>query len=826
MSLSVYRRKRRFRRTPEPRGASPRRRASARPRAKGLAYFIQKHAATRLHYDFRLELRGVLLSWAVPKGPCLDPRQRRLAVHVEDHPLEYGTFEGEIPKGQYGGGTVQLWDRGEWIPQGDAEDGYRRGRLKFRLNGVKLRGGWTLVRMGGRAGEDAKNWLLIKENDAEAVTLESGDVTELQPESVAGKKASPRASAAASKATAAKFPLDTEPQLATLAARVPAGADWAHEIKFDGYRILASVSGGKATLRSRRGNDWTERFAPAAAALSGLACRQAQLDGELVALDEKGRSDFQELQSALRTGDPGRLVYFAFDLLFLDGYDLRASPLLERKAALKKLLQASDKRGGKEFRARVRYADHVDGDGEGLFRNACELSLEGVVSKRKDAPYRAGRSDAWTKVKCLQEQEFVIGGFTDPGGSRQAFGALVLGVNENGRLRYAGRVGTGFTQASLHELHEKLLPLETKSGAFDRPPTGADARGVHWVRPELVAEITFSEWTRDGILRQPSFKGLREDKTAAEVVRERPSPVPHSGRLEPDAGDGRLAGIKLSHPDRVLYPGEGVTKQDLAAYYVEVADRILPHVARRPLALLRCPNGVGKACFYQKHGRASFSDRVRWIAILDRGGKSEEYLYIEDAAGLVSLVQAGVLEIHPWSARVDDLERPDSMTFDLDPDPGTPWPRVLAAAREIRERFGALKRETFVKTTGGKGLHVVVPLKPAAGWADVKAFAKAFAELMAADSPERYTAKLAKAARGGRIFVDYLRNERGQTAVAAYSTRARAGAPVSTPLDWKELKPSLKSDRFNVRNLPARLARGGEPWKDFDAARRPLPLLK
>jgi bifunctional non-homologous end joining protein LigD len=822
MGLGVYRRKRRFTRTPEPRGGTIRRRSSARPKT-GLSYFIQKHAATRLHYDFRLELRGVLLSWAVPKGPCLDPRERRLAVRVEDHPLEYGTFEGEIPQGEYGGGTVQLWDRGTWIPEGDPEDGCAKGRLKFRLSGEKLRGGWTLVRMGGRSGEDGKNWLLIKERDEEARALASGDVTELRPESVAEKTSRPRASAVASRATAAKLPPFVEPQLATLAPRVPQGADWVHEIKFDGYRILATVKDGRAILRSRRGNDWTAQFRSAAEALGGLACRQAVLDGELVALDEQGRSDFQELQNAMKSGDASRLVYYAFDLLFLDGYDLRGSPLLERKAALERLLAESAKKNGKEFRTKILYSDHAEGGGESLFKKACAMSLEGIVSKRRDAPYRAGRSDTWTKIKCLQEQEFVVAGFTDPGGSRSSFGALVLGVNEGGRLRYAGRVGTGFTQASLRELHDKLLPLETKATPFAEPPTGADARGVHWVRPELVAEIAFTEWTRDGILRHPSFKGLREDKTAAEVTRERPSAVPHAGRLQPVGGT--VAGVKLTHPDRVLYPEQGITKQALAAYYLEVADRILPHLARRPLSLVRCPNGVGRPCFFQKHGKESFPG-ARWIPIVERNGAREEYMYVEDETGLISLVQAGVLEIHPWSSTVDDLERPDSMTFDLDPHPGTPWTRVLEAAREIRDRFKALERETFVKTTGGKGLHVVVPLKPSGGWADVKRFSRAFAELMAADSPGLYTAKLAKAARGGKIFVDYLRNERGQTAVCAYSTRARPGATVSTPIDWSELKPSLRSDRFDVRSLPKRLAKGGDPWKDFDKARRPLPLLK
>jgi bifunctional non-homologous end joining protein LigD len=604
--------------------------------------------------------------------------------------------------------------------------------------------------------------------------------------------------------------------LASETGKIPTGARWVHEIKFDGYRLLVSVEDGKATLRSRRGNDWTSRFAPAAAALGRLAARSALVDGELVALDEKGRSDFQELQNALSAGDPGRLVYFAFDLLFLDGYDLRASPLLERKAALKKLLSESGKRAAKEFRARVRYTDHVDGQGERLFRKACALSLEGVVSKRKDAPYRAGRSDLWTKVKCLQEQEFVIAGFTEPSGSRAGFGALLLGVRERGVLRYAGRVGTGFSTSSLRELHARLKKLKTAKPAFANPPTGADARGAHWIRPELVAQVAFHGWTRDAVLRQASFKGLREDKGAEEVVIERPKPAPRAAAPAPRA--------RLTHPERVLYPELGLTKRELADFYEAIGDRILPHLIRRPLAIIRCPNGRDKGCFFQKHGTRETPDAIKSVSVREKKGGMERDLYIEDLDGLLALVQVGALELHPWGCRIEDVERPDRVVFDLDPSPGVAWGRVLDAARELRRRLMALGLDSFVKTTGGKGLHVVIPIDPRETWPRVKAWTKAFVQLLADDEPKLYTARLPKAERVGLIFVDYLRNERGSTAVCAYSTRAREGAPVSTPVAWEELKPSLRPDRWTVRNLPARLRSVADPWARFFSVRQILPL--
>lgn len=759
--LRKYRRMRDFRATREPRGGRP------RSAGRKLSYFIQRHAATRLHYDLRLEVDGVLKSWAVPKGPSLDPRDRRLAVHVEDHPLEYGSFEGEIPKGQYGAGNVSVWDRGEWIPDGDPRAGLARGRLKFRLEGKRLTGRWALVAMSGAAGAGGKNWLLIKEKD-EAVRPPPRDLDRV------------------------------EPQLATLAAKVPAGPGWMHEVKFDGYRLLAHAGRGEAVLRSRRGLDWTHRFPALEKALKGLVAESAVLDGEAVALDEAGRSRFQLLQNALSEKRTDAVVYYAFDLLELDGRDLRGEPLAERKAALKGLLAASAGKEGPEFRRRVRYSDEFDGKGEGLFRNACKLGLEGVVSKRVDAPYRSGRTEDWLKVKCLQGQEFAIAGYTDPAGARAGFGALVLGVREEGELRYAGRVGTGFTAASLKELRGRLGKLGAARCPLAKPPPGPEARGVHWVKPVLVAEVAFTGWTRDGVLRHPSFKGLREDKPAAEAVIERSAAPP-----------------RLTHPERVVYPGAGITKLELARYYEAAARRMLPHLAGRPLALVRCPGGVGKPCFYQKNAGDTFPAGVR---------AGDGFVYVEDERGLAALAQAGVLEIHPWGCRAADIEHPDVLTFDLDPGPAT-TPRVLAdAARDTRARLRTLGLGAFLKTTGGKGLHVVVPLKPGASWPEAKAFCKAFAELMAADAPALYTARLGKAARRGRLFIDYLRNERGATAVAAYSPRARPGAPVSTPLAWTELTPSMRSDRFDVRTVLPRLKR--DPWKDFERARRELPRAR
>lgn len=790
MSLKEYRKKRDFAKTSEP--------AGSRGKAAGWSFTVQKHRARRLHYDFRLELDGVLKSWAVPKGPSFDPRERRLAVEVEDHPVEYGVFEGTIPKGEYGAGTVLLWDRGRWKPKGDPREGLRSGRLKFDLEGSKLRGGWTLVRLAGSPEESKTNWLLIKEKDAEARPSSEFDVVALRPESVSRRK-----HGGVRRPKGRGRPPDfIEPQLALLVEKAPEGGGWIHEVKFDGYRILARLEGGRARLFTRRGNDWTAHF-PALAAELGALGFDGWIDGELTVLDEKGVSSFQALQNALDLRQGDRLVYHAFDLLHHDGNDLRLRPLIERKELLASVLKVSDS---------VRYSDHVEGSGGAFHRKACEMGLEGAVAKLAAGVHRPGRSPDWRKIKCMKRQEFVIVGYTEPAGARSSFGALLLGVNkekDGGELAYAGRVGTGFTERTLRELHARLKRLETASPPLSQPPSGAAARGVHWTKPRLVAEVAYSGWTNDGVLRQPSFQGLREDKPAHEVVLEKPA--------EPEPKDS-VAGVRLTNPGRVLYPDQGVTKRHLALYYESISDWALPRLERRPLSLVRCPAGREKHCFFQKHLGPEAPAHLKGIEI-DEKKETTVYSYLVDLKGLLSLVQLGVLEIHPWGSRVETLERPDRIIFDLDPAPKVAWERVVDAAGAVRERLKQLGLESFVKTTGGKGLHVVAPLAPRAEWPEVKAFAKAVVDSLAAERPREYTGRLAKKDRSGRIFIDYLRNGRGATGIGDYSTRAKPGATVSAPVAWSELTPALRSDQFNVFNLPERLSRlKKDPWAGFDRA--------
>ncbi len=851
MPLAEYHRKRDFRRTPEPRGSA----AKARGKPAAGSYVIQKHDATRLHYDFRLELDGVLKSWAVPKGPSLDPAEKRLAVEVEDHPLEYGGFEGVIPRGEYGGGTVVLWDRGRWRPQGDAGKDLAAGKLKFELEGEKLSGGWNLVRLRGREGEDGRtNWLLIKEDDEQARPHSQGDVLEERPESVisgrsidevAARRDRVWRSGRAEKTKPARAPakaksghkarvgaapeLPSEPQLATLVDEPPRGEEWLHEIKLDGYRVLARWDGERPQLFTRHALDWTDRFPAVAAALTKLPAESALLDGEIVALTADGKPSFQALQRALREGK-GELTYFVFDLLHLDGRDLAVQPLRERKARLASLLAKA--RG-----TTLRYSDHVEGRGLDFHRSACKLGLEGMVSKRADAPYRPGRSRDWLKIKCGRRQEAVIGGFSEPSGTRSGLGALLLGVMEGGKLRYAGKVGTGFDAATLRDLRARLGKLERAKPPFDPAPPRAEVRGAHWVQPRLVAEVSFAEWTEDGRMRQASFQGLREDKKPAEVRREEPAeaappppakPRPAASGKKAKAGRGRgdgPAGVALTHPDRVLYPEQGLTKLDLARYYEKVADWVLPHVAGRPLSVVRCPDGSTGQCFYQKHPHQGATSPLLSVPIREDDGDEAPYLYIEDLAGLVTLVQIGALEIHPWGSRVAAVETPDRLVLDLDPDPKLPWATLVAAARLVRDRLAEHGLESWVKTTGGKGLHVCAPLSGKTSWDDLRAFAREIAEGLAREAPERFLSKASKAARAGKIFVDWLRNGRGATAVAPYSTRARAGATVATPLTWEELGRA-RPGRFTVETVPARLARlARDPWEGFSKARQKLPKI-
>lgn len=860
MALEVYRRKRDFTRTAEPRGSAGRKGAK---KEAGGSFVVQKHAARRLHYDFRLEMDGVLKSWAVTRGPSLVAGEKRLAVHVEDHPLDYGSFEGTIPKGEYGGGTVILWDRGRWTPAGDARKGYAKGHLEFDLAGEKLSGRWHLVRMQGKPGEKRENWLLIKSEDEAARPASDPDILEERPESVAtgrdvadvageapgwssktgridkapaetraaktdGKTASggskersalrpPAAGGSTRRAEAgahasepkgakpAALPTFVPPALASLQSKPPAGKAWLHEIKFDGYRIQARIDHGKVRLLTRTGLNWTQKFGePLVEALAALDVETALIDGEVVVETTSGASDFSALQADLSDGRSDRFCYYAFDLLHLDGADFTGAALLDRKAVLERLVPST---------GLVRYSAHFLNDGELVLRHACRLSLEGVVSKRGEAPYRSGRGKTWVKSKCGHRQELVVAGFLPSSTSPTAVGSLVMGTYEDGDLVHAGRVGTGYTASVARDLYQRLRPLAAKKSPFAEPLTAEQARGVRFVRPELVAEVEFAGWTADGHLRHASFRGLREDKVAADVVR------------EDGVGGGEKAGrstVKLTHPDRVYWPDAGVTKQGLAEYYTGVWRRIAPFLVARPLSMLRCPGGTAEACFFQKHLWKGASKAIR--SVPDPGDpKAEPLVVIDDLDGLIGLVQAGVLEIHPWGSTLADIERPDMIILDLDPGEGVTWSTVVEAAHEVKTRLEAAGLAAFAKTTGGKGIHVVSPLTPKADWTAVKSFCKAIADAMAADDPDRFVATVSKAKRRGRILVDYLRNGRGATAVAAYSTRARAGAPVSMPVSWEELG-EVAPNYFTVANAPVRLAsHDSDPWDGFRAAAEPLP---
>jgi bifunctional non-homologous end joining protein LigD len=855
MGLQQYWKKRNFKATPEPRGASQ------SPAAR-LQFVIHKHAASRLHYDFRLELDGTLESWAVPKGPSLDPKHKRLAVQVEDHPLDYGSFEGIIPPKQYGAGTVLLWDRGHWTSIGNPRSNYHRGRLKFRLEGKKLHGIWNLVRMGGHQAAGKENWLLIKENDDEARTGGKSDVTENLTESVASGRTieqiasghhrlwqsnrpavkqtnsvPPRPQDTGTKqlAGARRAPQEewVPPQLATLADKAPEGDEWVHELKYDGYRMLCRVKNESAKLLTRNDNDWTTKLQRIAEGAAALPVKNAWLDGEVVALMSDGSVSFQALQNAFDTRSETNLVYYVFDLLYLDGYDLRQVGLLDRKRALAAIVP-NDGSG------LVRYSDHIPGRGEVVFAEACRRGMEGIISKRTDAAYLAGRNRNWIKVKCGRRQEFVIGGFTDPLGSRVAFGALLLGVYDGqGQFQFAGRTGTGFSERSLKELHKRLTVLEQSRSPFVNPPSGVDARGVHWVKPCLVAEVSFAEWTNEGLLRQAAFQGLRKDKAAKSVIKEGPGrrtpvrtdssgaskiPVRRRARAagspskkneaSPD-GPTTVAGVTVSHPDRVLFPDQGFTKLALARYYERVSPWLLPHLQDRPLTLVRCPEGYNKDCFHQKHANDTVPDTIGRVKIPEEKGVSW-YMIADSLPAVIGLVQMGVLELHTWGAKRDGLDRPDRIIMDLDPDPTVPWKFVIEAAQLVRTLMNELDLTCFVKTTGGKGLHVVLPLQRVHTWDEVKAFSKGLADHLVRLIPNRFIANMSKQKRTGKIYVDYLRNAKGATAIAAYSTRARAGAPVSVPLAWEELSVDLRSDHFTVANVVARLkGLKRDPWRDY-----------
>jgi bifunctional non-homologous end joining protein LigD len=822
MVLGKYHKKRNFKKTPEPKG-------KVSHQYQHL-FVIQKHAASHLHYDFRLELNGVLKSWAVPKGPCLDPTVKRLAMHVEDHPVDYGFFEGIIPKGQYGGGTVLLWDQGSWKSlDKDPKKAYESGHLRFELDGKKLKGRWDLIRF-----KDQAHWFLIKYKDKYARSLDDYDITEILPDSVLSHQpieslaehykkiwtkegasdASKNREKKSKKLSLPKalptqsFPDFIRPQLATLVDKPPSGDEWLHEVKFDGYRILALINNKNIVLKSRNNNDWTAYFPQVVADLKKLKLKKAIFDGEIVLMDAKGRSDFQLLQNAIKEETQQPFIYYIFDFLYYDQYDLKTLPLIQRKELLATIL------GGQA--SSLRYSDHIIKNGEEVYEHACEFALEGIISKQMNAPYITRRSQSWLKVKCLHRQEFVIGGYTKPQGQRDYFGSLYTGVfNEQGELEFTGNVGTGFTAASLKEIHKKLERLKQDNNPFNSMPP--EAWKATWVKPTLIAEIEFTEWTSDGRLRHPSFKGLRRDKRAKDVVREREKPVDRIKSVK------KKSTFKLSHPTKILYPEDGITKGDLLAYYETISDCILPFLRNRPLTLLRCPDSY-QHCFYQRHFNKTTPTTLKAIPITSKG-VTEDYLYLNDKKGLLTLVQMGVLEIHPWGSTIKKLEKPDWLTIDLDPAPDVAWKKVVEAAFDVKHYLEEYQLTSFVKTTGGKGLHVVVPIQPEYDWEGVKNFAHVFVEFLEQLKPKEYVSKMTKSKRTGKIFIDYLRNQRSATAISVYSTRARLHAPVSTPLHWDELSDNLKDNYFTISTIIKRLEeQKRDPWEAFWNVKQSLRL--
>ncbi len=801
--LATYNRKRDFARTAEPAGKL------AAKRAKDRIFMVQKHDATRLHYDFRLELEGTLKSWAVTRGPSLDPADNRLAVRTEDHPMSYATFEGTIPKGEYGGGTVMLWDRGTWapLPGKDPVKTLQEGHLHFTLQGERMRGEWVMFRMKPRGKEKNENWILKKVDDEFAGSptglidthLRSVKTGRTLDEIAAAKKA--REKAAPRKARGrAVFPKFRAPQKATLVDSVPAGAGWLHEMKYDGYRCLLALANGEARIYTRTGLDWTDKFPEIAEAAGGIDCRSALLDGEIVALDDTGNTSFSALQEAISEGGRG-LTLFLFDALEIDGKKLEALPNVERKQRLAALLG----RGRPPF---ILFADHLLGKGEQLFEAMCAAGQEGIIAKRADAPYRHARTKNWLKIKCTRRQEFVIIGWRESDRKGRGFRSLLLGLNEHGTLRYAGKVGTGFSQSVQQDLRERFKKIPTMKAPAPVPP--AEARGAHWLKPKLIAEIAFAEFTAENVVRHASFVGLRGDKATREVVAEMPQALP------PDPADE----VRISNPDRVIFPDVEVTKGDLAAWYRALAAPMLAWTADRPVSLVRCPQGSVEKCFFQKHDSGSFGDHVHHIPIREKDGGKADYLYVADVAGLLACVQMGTIEFHGWGSTIAAVEKPDRIVFDLDPDEGLDFALVKKAAKDIRRHLADMGLQTFPMLTGGKGIHVIAPLTPGAKWPEVKDFARRFALALAEAEPDRFIATLSKAKRKGLIFIDYLRNQRGATAIMPYSVRARDGAPVAAPVNWEELDDMASGHVFSVKDADALLERAGsrklQGWGEAD----------
>lgn len=827
--LAEYNRKRDFSKTAEPAGKPALGKG-------GNSFVVQKHAATRLHWDFRLEIDGVLKSWAVTRGPSTDPDDKRLAVRTEDHPLSYGVFEGGIPKDEYGGGTVMLWDRGTWAPvAGKSASDLQAGHLHFSLDGERMKGEWLLVRMKPRPGEKRENWLLRKVEDAfsqsgdtlveHALTsvLTGRTMAEIGADkggthSLKGKKGDLLAKimqqssahnaneVRPARKSAGKLPEFRPVQLATLIDAVPTGNLWMHEIKFDGYRALIAAAGSKIAIHTRSGLNWTEKFSPLATFIAALNLPPCLIDGEIIARGPNGNPDFSTLQAVLKRGHGSQsmqdnLEFHAFDLLEQGGEILTSMPQIERKERLEALLASAD--------PPVFVTDHVIGAGEKLYAAMCAAGQEGIIAKRVDAPYSGRRSKNWVKVKCTQRQEFVIVGWSKSIARGRPFGSLLLGQYQNGNLLFRGKVGTGFNAASLSDIAEQLKTLARKSAPLE--VDSAETRGVHWVTPKMVAEVAFAELTSEGRLRHASFLGLRADKPAKSITSEKPQPAPVEEPV-----------VKVTNGDRVIFPESGETKGDLADYYSAVAPLMLPFATHRPISLVRCPQGRAKKCFFQKHDSGTFGDHVHHVPIHEKDGGTDDYLYLEDVNGLLSCVQMGTIEFHGWAARTDAIEQPDRMIFDLDPDEGLSFEECIRGAKDIRARLADLGLVSFAMLSGGKGVHIIVPLRRGHDWDAHKGFAHRFAEALSIAEPERYVATMSKAKRKGRIFIDWLRNQRGATAVLPYSARAREGAPVAVPVAWDELDSAASAHPFSISDVETLFDRTNR-LKGWGFADQPLP---
>ncbi len=889
--LDEYNRKRDFDATPEPSGNTKKKRASTKKAAHALQFCIQKHDASRLHYDFRLEIDGTLKSWAVPKGPSLDPKAKRLAVHVEDHPVEYATFEGSIPEGHYGAGDVIVWDRGVWTPLSDPAEAYAKGKLKFALQGEKLGGVWNLVKTHIPGKQE--QWFLIKHQDEFARSESDYDVVKESPDSVLSertlipKKRGSKTAATSKSATSstaepkpdkpkpvekvpaprkhsakaqlvgaepAELPDLIKPELATLVESAPEG-DWRYEIKFDGYRVMARVADGKVQLFTRNGHDWTHKLPHQAEAIAGLGLESAWLDGEMVVANDEGVPDFQALQNAFEAGRSANIIYYLFDMPFLNGMDLREVPVEQRRAALSRVLERTDDET-------LRYSEDFAEVPEVLLNSACQMKMEGLIGKRAGSPYASRRSGDWIKLKCKRRQEFVVVGYTDPKGARSKFGALLLGLHDtdSGELRYAGKVGTGFNETTLGTIYEQLTPLHARQAAVVNPPTGFEAKGVHWLKPVLLAEVAFAELTKEGSVRHAVFHGLRTDKPAESITEELPAPAPSANQkskpaqkpIEPEEPedapkpsatrkrataskavkpeqsrpgssgptDATTGKIRLTHPERVIDPTSGATKRDLADYYIRISDWLLPQLAQRPVALVRAPEGIGGELFFQKN-----ADRLAIPGIETMGKEytGHPVMLINNIEALIGAVQMSAMELHTWNAVAKDLERPDRFILDLDPDPALPWKTMVEATQLTLAVLDELGLTSFLKTSGGKGIHVVVPLTPKADWDAVKDFSHAIVKHIARLLPERFSAVAGPKNRIGKIFIDYLRNGLGATTICAYSVRTREGLPVSVPIHREELLEIKGANAWDIYTVHERLAElDSDPWADLGKTRQTI----